>query len=345
MWHDKCFRLLDGLEGKRDVPHSVKFLSGAELKCRASSSCLLALLLSIPTSRAEDSPQDVVARGDVTPYAQASESTDSNLYRIPYNAAALGIVLPAGDSRSDRITDVGVGIDTNFNPVHQTISLLGQVDNVRFDRNTYLDYVGGSGALTWDWQSGATLTGESSIAFQRSLARFVNSRIFSKDLLDRSVNSSNVWWALGADFAVRLVADLTTTHHEAEIEQYQNNRKSSGILALEYAFSDGDTVGLNYKEAWARFRDDQLSYLEKWTYLSLSDSLSVKTRLAVDVGWHERSNPQLARADFSGSVGHASIVWQPTPITDVTIKGWRELNAYIDNESDYFVSTMGGWQH
>jgi hypothetical protein len=74
----------------------------------------LALLLAIATSQAEDSP--------VTAYARVSEATDSNLYRIPHNAAALGIALPSGYSRSDRITDVGVGLDTDFNPAHQAIS-------------------------------------------------------------------------------------------------------------------------------------------------------------------------------------------------------------------------------
>jgi hypothetical protein len=267
-----------------------------------------------------------------------SEATDSNLYRIPYNAAALGIALPSGYSRSDRITDVGVGLDTDFNPAHQAISLHGEIENVRFDRNTYLDHVAGSGALTWDWQSGATLTGELSTALQRSLARFVNSRIFSKDLIDRTTNSSSVRWAFGADLAVRLVADFAAASHEAEFEKYQNNRKSSGTAALEYLLSDGDTIGLNYRQARATFRDDLLTYLDKWTYLSLSDSLGVKTRLTVDVGWHERSNVRLARAAFSGSVGHAFVIWQLTPITEATLKGWRELNAYIDNESDYYVS-------
>jgi hypothetical protein len=42
--------------------------------------------------------------------------------------------------------------------------------------------------------------------------------------------------------------------------------------------------------------------------------------------------------NFSGDVWHITLNWQPTLQTGIRVKEWRDLRAYVDAESNYFVS-------
>ncbi len=55
-----------------------------------------------------------------------------------------------------------------------------------------------------------------------------------------------------------------------------------------------------------------------------------------------------ASQNFSGDIWHASVASQPQEKLTITLLGARELTAYVDAESQYFVSNRGGvsfdWQ-
>jgi len=49
--------------------------------------------------------------------------------------------------------------------------------------------------------------------------------------------------------------------------------------------------------------------------------------------------------NYSGGTWRATVRWQPSAKTEIDIGGWRELQAYIDAQSDYFVSQRGTLKH
>jgi len=299
--------------------------------------------------RAADSPDsflDTLNR-ELTVYGTVSRFSDSNLFRLPDNPQAYGIVLPAGHTRSDQFTDAGGGFDGEFTPGDQTISLQGLIDSVQYDHNTYLNHTSGLGQLTWDWKSGNTLSGDVSSTYGRSLAEFVNNRQFLKDIINQQTNSASVLWALAADLDLRLQADTRSVDHEAVIQHYQDNRKNSGTFSVEYTRGDIETFGLNYRQVKASFNDDVLSYSDKSTFGSYSYAFSSITQISAEGGYYQRTYMDTRVANFSGATGRVTVVWNATPITGITVNAFRNLGAYVNNESDYYVtdgvSTIFAW--
>jgi hypothetical protein len=51
-----------------------------------------------------------------------------------------------------------------------------------------------------------------------------------------------------------------------------------------------------------------------------------------------RNYPNAAIGNFTGATGRGTLNWHPGAKTAVAITGWRDLNAYIDAQSNYFVT-------
>jgi hypothetical protein len=154
-------------------------------------------------------------------------------------------------------------------------------------------------------------------------------------VVDQVEETADIRWALTSDFAIRLAADSSNVTHDARFEEYQDNRKTSGTVTAEYSVSPQTILGANYKEATATFTDAVLNYRDKSTFASASYAISA------NLGWSERVYETTSHANFSGSTAHASLAWEPSVLTVITLKGWRELGAYLNNESDYYVSNGG----
>jgi hypothetical protein len=324
-----------GLFSPEDDYKNVRGIRRARVPCG-----LIATFFGIGNSWAADLPPDLMGidGSEVLLFGSVQRNFDSNLYRLPENPAAFGIYLPPGYSRTDQFTESGAGIDANLWPARQAVSLHLTADQVSFDRNSYLDYTAGDGLLTWDWVSGNTLSGSVSAAYTRTLADFVNNRVFAKDVIDHSVYLANLRWAVTADFAVRLRGDAAAVTQNAAIKKYEDNRGESGTITFEYARSDTLTAGLNYQETHSRFNDPIYTFTDKSTFASFSYVVSAMTTLNADAGLYRRRYSNAADGDFSGVVWHVSGLWQATPITSLTLKTWRELNAYLNEQTDYYVT-------
>ena len=67
-------------------------------------------------------------------------------------------------------------------------------------------------------------------------------------------------------------------------------------------------------------------------------AFTVATELDVSAGYLKRNYPESEFASFSGDIWSAALQWQPTDKLQWVLTGWRQLTAYVDAESDYFVS-------
>jgi hypothetical protein len=291
-------------------------------------------------SGASESPETFsdALSDEVTVYGSAARSWDSNLYRLPDNPQAYGIVLPPGRTRSDEFTDAGAGIDGELLPAGQSIAVRASVDQVWYEHNTYLNHTAAQGNVTWDWKSGDILSGEVVSSYGRSLAEFVNNREFEKDIIQQQTDGASVILGPAADIDIRLEVDTRSVDHDAEIQKYQDNRKNSGTVSLEYTSSDIETFGLNYRQVRAAFNDDVLSYTDKSTFASYAYQFSAVTQVSAEGGYYQRIYSDASEANFSGATGHLTLGWQATPITGLTLNVFRNLGAYVNNESDYYIT-------
>jgi hypothetical protein len=67
--------------------------------------------------------------------------------------------------------------------------------------------------------------------------------------------------------------------------------------------------------------------------------LSDKTTIDATAGYLKREYTSTSIGDFAGDIWRASLVWLPTQKTELDATVWRQLQADLTADTDYFVST------
>jgi hypothetical protein len=136
------------------------------------------------------------------------------------------------------------------------------------------------------------------------------------------------------------------TSQTAVAEQPFDFRSNAGNAGIEFATSSSNTVSLDYRYTSAKFPQEFIlrgapfnsDYNEETARILLKYVFSVATELDVSAGYLKRDYPESRFATFSGNIWRAALQWQPTDELQLVLTGWHQLAAYLDAESDYFVS-------
>jgi len=82
------------------------------------------------------------------------------------------------------------------------------------------------------------------------------------------------------------------------------------------------------------YNEDTVSVLAKYL-------LSDKTQINASAGYLKRNYTNETTGAFSGDIWRLSLQWQATEKTQISFAVWRDLEAYLASQSNYFVSTGG----
>jgi hypothetical protein len=274
---------------------------------------------------------------------------DDNLYRIPSLEDVTSRVGPNA-TRQDRINTVSLGLDGQWPISSQAIVLKLRADDNRFFRNDALNNTSGSGILVWNWKLADKLSGQAGVDYSRSLASFANTLFFARDMVDRTEYLGSARYQVGPHWTLTGGIREADTSNSAAAVQVYNFHSKSGNAGIEYATSAHNTVGWDYSYTDARFFQAAFlsissfnpNYNEDTTRVLLKYALpSGATVIDASAGYLRRDYPNAAIGAFSGDIWRVSVQWQPTVKTQFVLAGWRELKAYLDSESNYFVSKGG----
>ncbi len=310
-------------------------MASARRRRAGGAAVLCALLAWQSPVVAEDPRAFSAAVGDEYSY-------DDNLYRLP---AAFGTG-GSGISRVDHINTTSLQAMGRVHQGQQQFSLALELSDNRFMRNASLDNTSGTGRFTWDWLVTPHFTGTAGTDLTRMLAGFADNRFFAKDLVDTSeyfataVSRFSSRWSLNGELRE---ADTT---HSAGLRQIDDFHSRSGTLGIRYFLAAESSVGVDFRYIDAYFprpatfggapferdyRDSDLRLLIKYV---VTGSLS----LDASAGYLKRHYLHSSFGSFSGDVWRTSLQWQVSGKTQVVLSAWRELTAYLDSQSDYFVS-------
>jgi hypothetical protein len=271
-------------------------------------------------------------------YATLAEMFDSNIFRIPGDPALYGVQLPPGATRSDNYTSGGVGITATVTPARQAITLDGHFNRVDYDHNSFLNHNAASGTLSWDWQAGTTLSGTVSANYASTIADFVNNRVFKRDPIDSNSEKASLRWDAAAHLAVHFSAATSKVDHQQDEQKYQDNRTEHYSTEMDYVFGPQNNLGVVYQEVQGNFADPTFSYRDKSVLGKLDYFISQNTSINIDGGWYRRNYDHTEQSNYSGAAAHFLLRWQPTPLTTIGLSADRELNAYLHNEANYYVT-------
>jgi hypothetical protein len=283
-------------------------------------------------------------------YALEQLLYDSNLFRIPAAAGNLSELITPGARREDYIDRVSAGIDGDWTVAHQEIQLDVSIDYNDYRYNSFLTNTSGHAHALWDWSFLSAWTGQVGADYARSLSSFVNNKVFAKDLLDVQGYFATANYRLRSGWSLTFAARHARANHSVELQKVNDSDSNSGSGGLKYESGSGNFAGVEYRHSASTYPygtsiggasfDPQ--YRENTWDGYFSEALSAKTLLQGGAGYLQRHYPANHvlgfQPDFSGVIGHLSLQYHATEKTAVVIAAQRQLRAYLNAESDYFVS-------
>lgn len=273
-------------------------------------------------------------------FAGAAETFDTNLFRLPTSADIATLIGPNA-SWQDHIATASLGLDGQWYVGRQQINLNLRADDNRFAQNTDLNNVSGAGSLTWNWEVGPALSGEVGADYNRSLAGFYNTNVYSKDMVDHGEYFGSLRYQVGPHVQLSGGLLYQDTTLSAAGAQANDNHRTIADVGAEYGLSVTTSVGVNYRYTnthFSQYSPLNGNYTEDSPRLLLKYAPTDKTRIDVIAGYLKRTYASEAIGNFSGDVWRFAMQWNPTNKTQLVATAWRNLQAYFTAETDYFVS-------
>lgn len=270
---------------------------------------------------------------------------DDNLYRLPSGVDVPATAGPLA-TRADSFNSVTLGGNGRWFSDLQALSINFRADDNRFIHNDSLDNVSGKGNLEWDWRLGTYWSGQVGASYYRALADFASTGYYARDVVQREDYFGNFRYQAGPHWALYGGFTGADTSQTAAPEQLDNFNSKAGTAGIEFATSASNTVNFEYRYTSADFPQDFIlngapfnaDYKEQTARVLAKYVFSAATQLDASAGYLKRDYPGSRFATFSGDIWRAALQWEPTDQLQWILSGWRQLTAYVDAESDYFVS-------
>ena len=302
---------------------------------------------ALPPSLGDGDTYDLYVGGD--------EQYDDNLFRVPSAVGSVGSLVNPNASRADRVSSVSAGGDGQWILGRQVFNVDLHADQNWFARNSFLNNTSGNAKLVWNWQVGGYFSGTAGATYSHALVSFGEALYLGRDLLNSTAYFGTARYQVGPHWALYGGVGDSSVAHSAAAAQTGNFRTQGGNAGIEYALDVADTLSVEYRYDQGRFRAGQLEtvivnsqpvtlspdFHDDTVLFTLKHSFSDKTQLVADAGYLKRFYPNTSVGSFSGDIWRATLNWQPSDKTQLAFAAWRELHAYLESQSNYFVSTGG----
>jgi len=275
---------------------------------------------------------------------------DDNLYRLPSSITDIAALTGRSDSaREDHINSLSLGVDGLWLLGTQAVNVNLRADDNRYVRNDALNNISAKDSAVWDWRLWERLSGQVGVDYYSAIASFANTTFYARDLVDKMQYFSNARYQFGPRWSIfGGVLDADTSHSAlaAQLNDYHSKSGDVGIecvsasdnkLVWEYRYTDG----LYPHESVFNGAPFNPDYNEDTARLLLKYAFTDETIIEAAAGYLKRFYPYARIGAFSGDIWRVSLQWQPKETLQFVLAGWHELTAYLDSESNYFVSKGG----
>ncbi len=324
-------------------------ISSATLAGRTASAATIDYRDTLDVAVAAPDQIDPTLRTDrLDLYVGDSFNYDSNVFRLPANESLIGLPgIGNNPSRGDYTNSATGGLSAEY-LVGQRQSFdvdLSAADN-RFIHNTDLNNVSSSDKIAWNWGVGSALSGQVGADYLRQLAGFINTQIYSRDILQREEYFASSRLAVGPRWTV-FGGILGSKYQLDNSQEVFNDSTAKAVdLGFDFATNADNLVGFDYRYTDSRspnaaelngivfdpdYREDRARLLVKY-------ALTDKTTVDASAGYQRRQYPSTAIGSFSGEIWRVTLLWQPTAKTQLFASTWQNLAADFTAQTDYYRS-------
>lgn len=268
---------------------------------------------------------------------------DNNLFRLSDDTDASATV--GSSDRSDTVRRVGVGLKANLPVSRQRFLIDANVDDYRFDRFGFLNYMGYKAGADWKWEVGNLWSGELGYARSRSLIDLAYLRSGTKDLITRDYGHVSAAYRLHPDWRVRGALEGNRYEHSDASRNILDNSTIAGTIGADYLTAAGNLLGGQLKVTEGNYPNRQVvatsqvdnQYREYEASGVIGWQFAPKTRLDGRLGYTNRRHNEVSARDFSGVTGRADLLYSPSAKVLLGLSGYREIRAVEDLVANYAV--------
>lgn len=273
------------------------------------------------------------------PFVSYARHYDSNLFRLAESEYAL---VP---ERSDQYGVLSAGVNMDWQPGRQRIIASASKSQVRYARNSYLDYDGSDYQLRWNWRVGnpwSGLVGATQSVTQSSFSDLSGLRINNQ--VTRENQFANVDWQLHPRWNLGLAADAATSTNSTVQQASQDYEDKSVAASLGYTTPKGSSLRGQLRRVEGKYPNRLANTFVERAYTQTEYNLlgdwSVSGKLVTHarVGYVVRDN-DTARSGFSSLAGRLSVDYLSTAKTGLNWAVYRELSNSDDINASYQVNT------
>jgi hypothetical protein len=248
----------------------------------------------------------------------------------------------------DNLFRVGGRDDARLQHGRQDLLLTARIYDTSFKNNDRLDYTGGAGNLAYHWALGSRWSGKLTADYIRTLASYTNYQFTERDVVASASTELEGRYQLGPRFSLIAAGRTTRTDHSDQDREPENFEGDGGRAGIEFMPRPGKRFILEYRYSEGRFPERiatatsngrERDYDEDLLNLRVEYEITSKLHLLGNVGYLERDYViESANPGFDGEIWRGTLEWQPRTKLGFDLSAWRELKAYIDAESNYFVA-------
>lgn len=255
---------------------------------------------------------DIIKNQDTFhPYISTSITYDDNLFRLEKNPLA------------DTIFQAAVGLNMNWELARQRFILNLAVNDNKFDRNKFLDYVGTDVQARWNWQLGNHLNGEMGYTNSTTLGSFTdisNTKVNNQRTQERLFFNSK--WLFHPSWQLGLGVYRSTFDYGDSQQKTLNREESTVEASLQYLSSSSSKVGIKLRESDFRypFRTFPDNGFQQHDLMGTLDwTLSTKTRFQAQAGIVKKKGTIRRIVTFCNLAGAVRSVGYLLPKTNWTL--------------------------
>ena len=281
---------------------------------------------------------------------------DSNVYRLPKDEDVKSQV-NADASRSDWYNVPEAAFTGQWGLNRQVFNVGVDVQENRYFNNTALNNLATNDHVIWNYGLGGVLSGQVGATYLRDLVSFVNATGYAPTIYEQQQYFGTMRYQVGPHWT--LYGGILDTVAAVAQANANDSRTKAVDLGAEFATDADSTLGMDYRYTDARFpravalneitedgivvalpgaafepdfREDRVRFLMK-------RPLTEKTTLDVAVGYLRRDYSNSLIPGFSGPTWRGTLGWAPTEKTQLLLTTYRNLQAYLNDQSNYFRAT------
>lgn len=279
--------------------------------------------------------------------AGATVARDDNVFRLPHGTSP-DAVGATGRSRSSTITRLYAQANADLPVGLQRFHGQLTANAYSFGGLSYLNYQAVDARAGWMWQIADRLRGELRYERTAGLPDFIDARPTVQNIRTVDAALASIDYALTPRWAVGTAFSGSNGKNSDAAAAISDSRQRAVELGLKFlgmdqnciilfaSFAQGETPNLAPSATF------DSTYTQRDIGIDLvygvSDLSSLRGRFALS----ERTYPNVSANDFSGPIGRLEFNWGLSPISGVRFDVRRDLAAFIEPNSTYFVNTAFG---